>query len=169
MLKHLLLATALLLTSASYAHPDKAHVDIADLWIRSTVEGQMGTGGFMKITAREDLQLVGVTTPISKAAEVHEMRASKTDANVMEMRPIQTLDLQKGKTVELKPGGHHLMLMDLKQPLKNGSTVPLTLHFKDAKGATSKLDVTATVGRTGLPAATGGASQPAMPSSVHKH
>lgn len=160
-----LLAAVMLFANSACAHPDKAHVDIADLWIRPTVEGQMGTGGFMKITAREDLQLVGVSTPITKAAEVHEMRTSKTDASVMEMRAIQSLDLPKGKTVELKPGGHHLMLMDLKQPLKNGNTVPLTLHFKDAKGAASKLDVTATVGRAGLPPATGGASQPAM----HKH
>ena len=149
----------------AHAHPDKAHVDIAELWIRPTVAGQMGTGGFMKLTAKEDLQLVGVSTPLTKAAEVHEMRASKTDSNVMEMRAIQSLALPKGKTVELKPGSHHVMLMDLKQILASGSTVPLTLHFKDAKGKTSKLDVTAAVGRAGLQAPAGVASQPAM----HKH
>jgi periplasmic copper chaperone A len=129
------------------AHSDKAHVDVADLWIRPTVAGQMGTGGFMKITAREDLQLTGISTPLTKAAEVHEMRASKADASVMEMRAVKSIALPKDQTVELKPGGYHLMLMDLKQVLANGGTVPLTLHFKDAKGKASKLDVTAAVGR----------------------
>ena len=151
-------------TAPAQAHADKAHVEVTDLWIRPTVAGQMGTGGFMKITAREDLQLVGISTPITKAAEVHEMRASKADPSVMEMRAIKSIALPKGQTVELKPGGYHLMLMDLKQVLANGSTVPLTLHFKDAKGAASKLDVTAAVGRAGLQAPAGAASQP-----VHKH
>jgi copper(I)-binding protein len=151
--------------SPAHAHSDKAHVDVQDLWIRPTVEGQKGTGGFMKITAREDLQLVGVSTPITKAAEVHEMRPSKADADVMEMRAVAKIDLPKDKTIEFKPGGYHLMLMDLKQVLGSGSTIPLTLHFKDAKGKVSKLDVAAAVGRAGLQAPAGTASQPAM----HKH
>ena len=150
----------------TYAQTGKAHVDVADVWIRPTVAGQMGTGGFMKLTARENLLLVSVSTPITKVAEVHEMRASKADASVMEMRAIQSLALPKGQTVELKPGGYHLMLMDLKQVLANGGTVPLTLHFKDAKGKSSKLDVTAAVGRAGLQAPAGVASQPA---AMHKH
>jgi periplasmic copper chaperone A len=129
------------------AHSDKAHVDIQDLWIRPTVEGQKGTGGFLKITAREDLELVSISTPMTKSAEVHEMRPSKTDANVMEMRQAKAVVLPKGQLVEFKPGGYHLMFMDLKQVLSNGGIVPLTLHFKDAKGKASKLDVTAAVGR----------------------
>jgi periplasmic copper chaperone A len=145
--------------SPAHAHSDKAHVDVADLWIRPTVEGQKGTGGFMKLTARDNLQLVGVSTPLTKAAEVHEMRPSKADTNVMEMREAKTVALPKGQTVEFKPGGYHLMFMDLKQVLSNGGTVPLTLHFKDAKGKTSKLDVTASVGRAGLQ----------TPASIHKH
>jgi periplasmic copper chaperone A len=159
------LITSLLWSGSLYAHPDKAHALVTDLWIRPTVEGQMGTGGFMNITAREDLQLTGVSTPLTKTAEVHEMRASKADANVMEMRAAASIALPKDQRVEFKPGGYHLMFMDLKQVLTNGGTVPLTLHFKDAKGKASKLNVTATVGRAGLPAPAGAASQPAM----HKH
>ena len=147
------------------ARIDKAQVDVQDLWIRPTVEGQKGTGGFMKITAREELQLMRVSTPITKSAEIHEMRTSHTDASVMEMREVKSIALRKGQTVELKPGGYHLRLMDGKQVLNNGSTVPLTLHFKDAKGQISKLDVTAAVGRKNLEAPAGMASKPAM----HKH
>jgi copper(I)-binding protein len=146
----LLCATA---TSSLYAQSKPANVQVADLWIRPTVEGQMGTGGFMTLTAREDMQLTGVSTSLTQAAEIHEMRPSKADMNVMEMRPIKTLKLPKGQAIALKPGGYHLMFMDLKQVLKNGSTVPLTLHFKDAKGQVSKLEITAPVGKpAGKPA-----------------
>jgi copper(I)-binding protein len=155
-------SAALLITSSAFAHADKAHVDVADTWIRPTVAGQMGTGGFMKLTAHEDLQLVGVSTPVAKVAEVHEMRASKADANVMEMRPVKSVALPKGQTVEFKAGGYHLMLMEMKQLLSNGQTVPITLHFKNAKGEASKLDIQAPVGRGALQA-------PIDKASSHKH
>jgi len=69
---------------------------------------------------------------------VHEM---KMEGDVMKMRAVPALDLPAGKAVDLKPGGFHVMLMDLKAPLAKGSTVPLTLVFKDAKGAESKLQL----------------------------
>lgn len=134
------------------AHADKAHVDVADAWIRPTVAGQKGTGGFMKLTAREDLTLTGISTKLTKVAEVHEMRPSKDKPDVLEMRAIPSLALPKGQTVELKPGGHHLMLLDLTQQLQNGESVPVTLHFKNAKGQVSKLDVAVPVGKAGQPA-----------------
>ena len=84
------------------------------------------------------MQLVGVSTPVAGTAEVHEM---KMDGDVMRMRAISKLDLPAGQTVELKPGGYHVMLMDLKQPLAPGSTVPLTLALRDAKGVESKLEL----------------------------
>ena len=107
-------------------------------WVRSSVPGQQATGGFMKITAAEPMQLVGVSTPLAGAAEVHEM---KMEGDVMKMRAMAKLELPAGRTVELKPGGYHLMLQDLKQPLVQGSTVPLTLSFRDAKGVASKLEL----------------------------
>ena len=156
------LSAALVITSSAFAHADKAHVDVEGAWVRPTVAGQMGTGGFMKLTAREDLQLVGVSTPVAKVAEVHEMRASKADANVMEMRPVKSVALPKGQTVELKAGGYHLMLMDMKQLLSNGQAVPMTLHFKNAKGEASKLDIQAQVGQ-------GAVQAPTDKASSHKH
>jgi copper(I)-binding protein len=107
-------------------------------WVRSSVAGQQGTGAFMKLTAPKAIQLVGVSTPVAGVAELHEM---KMDGDVMRMRPVRMLDLPAGRTIELKPGGYHLMLMDLKQPLAVGSTVPLTLHFRDAGGAERQLEL----------------------------
>ena len=111
-------------------------------WVRATVPGQTGTGGFMRLTARQATQLVGVSTPVAGVAGLHEM---KVEGEVMKMRSIPALDLPAGKTVELKPGGHHLMLMDLKQALTQGGSVPLTLLFRNAAGVRSSLDVTVPV------------------------
>ena len=125
--------------SSAFAHADKAHVDVDGAWVRATVAGQSGTGGFMKLKAREDLRLVRVSSPAADVAEIHEMKMGAN--NVMEMRAVSGLDLPKGQTVELKPGSYHLMLMSLKAALPKDSTVPVTLFFKNAKGAESKLDL----------------------------
>lgn len=114
-------------------------IEVRDPWVRAAVPGQMATGAFMKITAREGSRLVSASSPVAGVTEVHEM---KMEGNIMKMRALQAgLELPAGKTVELKPGGYHVMLMDLKGPLAKDSTVPLTLVFKDAKGAESKLEL----------------------------
>ncbi len=141
----LLAAIMTLACSALYAQT----VDVKDAWVRSTVPGQKGTGAFMNITAKDGAKLVGASSPVAGIAEVHEM---KMEGDVMRMRALPVLDLPPGQTVQLKPGGYHLMLMDLKQPLPKDSTVPLTLRFKDAKGAESKLELKLPVS-AGAPAA----------------
>ena len=123
-------------------------------WVRSAVAGQQGTGAFMRITAAHPTTLVGIVTPIAGVAEVHEMRM---DRDVMRMRPVERLELPAGRTIEFKPGGYHLMLMDLKQPLKPGTSIPLTLLFRDAAGAESKLQLQVPVAIT---APTAPAAQP---------
>jgi copper(I)-binding protein len=128
-------------------------------WVRSSVAGQQGTGAFMKLTANETTQLVGVSTPVAGVAEVHEM---KLEGEVMRMRAIRKLDLPAGRTVELKPGGYHVMLLDLKQALTQGSTVPMTLSFRDAKGLESKLELKVPV------AVKPPAGAAAAPMGVHK-
>jgi len=107
-------------------------------WVRSAVPGQHATGAFMKITAPRPMQLVGVSTPVAGVAEVHEM---KMEGDVMKMRAVPALDLPAGRAVELKPGGYHLMLMELKQPLEAGSTVPITLLLRDGAGTESRLEL----------------------------
>lgn len=139
-------------------------VDVKDAWVRAAVPGQSGTGAFMNITAKDGAKLVGVSSPVAGVAEVHEM---KMDNDVMRMRAIPALDLPAGKTVALKPGGYHVMLMELKQALPQGGTVPLTLTLRDAKGQESKVELKLPVA-TSMP----GAGMPAsgMPGAMHpKH
>ena len=138
----LLFALAASVSVLASAQTTNANVEVKDAWVRSTVVGQMGTGAFMKITAKVGTQLVGVSSPVAGVGEVHEM---KMEGDVMKMRALPRLDLPAGKAVELKPGGYHVMLMDLKQPLMKDTKVPLTLTFKDAKGVESKLELSVPV------------------------
>lgn len=117
-------------------------VKIDGAWARATVPGQKGTGAFMSLTAAQNLRLVGVSSPVAGVAELHEMRM---DGDVMRMRAIDALELPAGRKVELRPGGHHLMLMDLKQPLHKDTQVPLTLSLQNAQGQTSQVQVSVPV------------------------
>jgi periplasmic copper chaperone A len=92
----------------------------------------------MTLTAAQSLRLVGVASPVAGVAEIHEM---KMEGDVMRMRAIQALDLPAGQSVALRPGGYHLMLMDLKQALAKDTQVPLTLRFADAQGRTSEMQL----------------------------
>jgi copper(I)-binding protein len=139
--------TAALVLQCATAH---AHlVEVTDAWVRTTVQGQAGTGAFMKLTSKDGARLVGVSTPAAGVAEVHEM---KMEGDIMRMRAVPALDLPAGKTIELKPGSYHLMLMDLKGALPKGSSMPLTLVFKDAKGVESKLQIKVPVAAAAPPA-----------------
>jgi copper(I)-binding protein len=117
-------------------------VDVHNAWVRSTVAGQSGTGAFMSLTASEATRLVGVDSPVAGVAEVHEM---KMEGDVMKMRALPGLDLPAGKTIELKPGSYHLMLMDLKQSLPKDTRVPLVLRFQNAGGVQSRLELSVPV------------------------
>lgn len=136
-----------------------AAVTVDGAWARASVQGQKATGAFMRLTAKEGARLVRAESPAAGLAEVHEM---KMDGDIMKMRVVPALDLPAGKTVELKPGGYHVMLLDLKAPLMKDTSVPLTLVFQDAKGVESTLQLSVPVGT----AAPGGAAVPAM---QHKH
>lgn len=154
---------AALACGSSYAQT----VEVKDAWVRTSVPGQKATGAFMKITAKEGAKLVGGSSPLAGVTEVHEM---KMEGDIMKMRAVQGgLDLPAGKTVELKPGGYHVMLLDLKTALPRDSTVPLTLVFKDARGVESKVELKVPVAAIapGAPAAKGG-DMPAMDHGKHK-
>jgi copper(I)-binding protein len=120
------------------AFPVMAQVTVKDPWVRATVPAQKATGAFMQITSAQDARLVEARSPVAGVVEVHEMVMEK---EVMKMRAIKGLDLPAGKTVELKPGGYHVMLMDLKEQMKEGATVPVTLVIegKDKKRSTVEL------------------------------
>ncbi len=140
------------LVSLSHAQP---FVKVQKAWARATVPGQTASGVFMTLTARETTKLVGVESAAAGVAEIHEM---KVQNGVMTMRGIDSLNLPAGRAVELKPGGFHVMLMDLKAPLAKDATIPLTLNFLDAKGTKIKLDMVVTV-----------ADITATAAPVHKH
>ncbi len=111
------------------ALPALAQVEVTGAWVRPTVEGQMGTGAFMTLRAKEAMRVVGATSAVAGVVEIHEMALQN---NVMRMRAIESLALPAGQAVELKPGGYHVMLMDLQRPLKRGEKVTIELQLETA-------------------------------------
>ena len=123
-------------------------LEITQPWARATAPSAPAGGGFLKITntgATAD-RLVSVSSPVAALTQIHEM---KMDGNVMRMREVEKgLDIPAGGSVTLAPGGLHLMLMDLKGPLKQGTRVPVTLVFEKA----GKIDVELSVEAMGAQA-----------------
>jgi len=117
----LVLATASLLTSAAVAQ-----VTVSDPWIRATVPAQKTAGAFMQLRSPKATRLVEVQSPVAGRAEVHQMAM---DGQTMRMQKVDGIDLPAGQSVNLSSGGYHVMLFDLKQQLKEGEQVPLTLSF----------------------------------------
>jgi copper(I)-binding protein len=130
--------------------PVMAQVTVKDPWVRATVSQQRVTGAFMQITSVQDARLVETKSPVAGVVEVHEMTMDK---DVMKMRALPSgLDLPAGKAVELKPGGYHIMLMDLKQQVKEGDTVLVTLVVEGKDKKRTTLDVRAPVKALATPA-----------------
>ncbi|QWP77851.1 copper chaperone PCu(A)C [Lysobacter sp. K5869] len=126
-----------------------AQVAVDAPWVRATVAQQPATGAFMRLTAARDLRLIGARSPAAEHVEVHEMAMQ---GQTMRMRQVAALDLPKGRAVALAPGGYHLMLIGLKQPLRVGATVALTLVFEDAGGKRSEQEVQAEIRPLATPA-----------------
>jgi len=131
-------STALLLISAAAF----AQISITEPWVRGTVPGMKATGAFMQIASKSDTRLVAAASPAAKVVEVHEM--TMVD-NVMRMREIKAIPVAAGKPVELRPGGFHVMLIDLIKPLEKGATVPITLTFEGRDGKRETVTVKAEV------------------------
>lgn len=139
---HSLMVAGLTLMSA--AHADD--VQVANPWIRATAPGQKVAGGFMDLTASADMRLTSASSPACGRVELHTMRM---DSGVMVMRPVPDIPLPKGQTVSLKPGGLHIMCIDIKKPLKVGERVPFSLLLRTANGQEQKLQVEAEVRAAG--------------------
>ena len=119
-----------------------AQVTVTAPWVRATVPQQQASGAFMTLVSPKGARLVEARSPVAGVVEIHEMTM---DGNVMRMRAITGLDLPAGRTVELKPGGFHVMLMALKQTLNAGDTVPITLVFENADRTRETVEVKAPV------------------------
>ena len=133
-------ALALIVLAAAAAA--QAQTTVKDAWVRGTVAGQKATGMFAQITSASGGKLVSAASPVAGVVEIHEMAM---DGNIRKMRAVTALDLPAGKAVDLKPGGYHVMLMDLKKDLKPGETVPLTLVVESADKKRETLEVKAMV------------------------
>ena len=138
-LKTCIAATLLSLSATAAIASD---LEIKSPWVRGTVAGQKATGAFMELSSPSGAAIVGASSPVAGVTEVHEM---KMDGGVMKMRAVQRLDIAAGKPVSLAPGGYHVMLMDLKQQLKKGDVVPLTLQVENKDKKVETVEVKAGV------------------------
>ena len=111
-------------------------------YTRATPPGARSGGAFFVISNASSTpdKLISVTSPAAGSTEIHQMAM---DGGVMKMRAVSALEVPPGGKLELKPGGYHVMLLDLKQPLKVGDTVPLTLTFQNAGSIAITVDVEA--------------------------
>ncbi|WP_063585308.1 copper chaperone PCu(A)C [Achromobacter ruhlandii] len=134
-----------------------ASLKVEDAWVRATVPSQHATGVFMRLTSPTAARLVGVESDAARHVEVHEMAMQD---NVMKMRQVSAIDLPAGKPVELKPGGYHVMLIDLARQISAGDPVALTLLVQDADGKQRRVPVTAEARPL---------SAAAAPAGEHKH
>jgi hypothetical protein len=134
---------------AGLAH---AQVSVKEPWVRATVAHQKATGAFMQLVAAQDARLIEARSPVAGIVEIHEMAMEK---DVMKMRAVPALELPAGKAVELKPGGYHVMLMDLKGQVKEGEQVPLTLVVETRDGKRQTLEIKAVARALGTGPAAG--------------
>lgn len=123
------------------AAPDAPVVVADQAWVRATVSAT-GTAAYLRLRARAQAAVVEVRSPLAGVAELHEMALV---GGVMRMRAVDRLELRPGEAVTLQPGGLHLMLMDLRRPLKAGESVPLELVIERPDGRRELLKLQATV------------------------
>ncbi len=135
-MKTLLPALALALSAFV---PAMADVVVKNAWAKPTVPGQPVAAAYFEITASKAAHLLKVETPVAGLAEVHEM---KQENGVMKMRQVQGLSLPAGQTVTLKPGGMHVMLMQLQSQLQEGAKWPLIVTTEqDGKRSQVRVDL----------------------------
>ncbi len=145
---------ALTLYLCSSALASAAEVSVTDAWVRATAPGQNSSAAYMQLRSAAGGAVLSVTTPVAASAEIHEMRM---DRDVMRMRPVGKLELPSGKSVLLRPGGLHLMLSDVKRPLRPGDSVPLSLQIRGKDNTVTTVNVNAEVRSFTAPAASHGA------------
>lgn len=119
-----------------------ADLEVTSPWVRGTVAGQKATGAFMELRSAAGTAIVGASSNVAGITEIHEM---KMDGGVMKMKAMPRLELSAGKPLSLAPGGYHVMLMDLKQQLKKGDVVNITLQLEGTGKKTETVDIKAEV------------------------
>ena len=102
-------------------------VKVANAWVRAPAPGQKAVAAYVELTSAHNAALVAAGSPVASGVEMH---SSSVEGGVMRMRAVPRIELPAGQTVKLAPGGLHLMLVDLKKPLRAGDVVPLTLSVQ---------------------------------------
>ena len=133
-MKRWAILVGMLLTQVAVA----ADVKVEQAWMRATAPGQEVAGAYLNITSAVDAKLVGVSSPAAGTVQLHTMSMNQ---GVMEMREMKEIALPKNKTVKLAPGGLHIMLFDLKQTMKPGDVVPMTLDVATSARHHEKIEV----------------------------
>ena len=118
----------LVFTACAKAESD---IIISNAWAKATVPGQQVAAAYMSLRSKEGATLVKAESNLAGTTELHSMTMEN---DVMKMRMLKELPIPAGKTVNLEPGGYHLMLFDLKQPLEAGKNAELKLHFRTNAG-----------------------------------
>ena len=142
--------TVLALALMFFGAATQADVTVKESWVRGTTPAQKVTSAFMEITSSEAAALLSASSPVAGVVEIHTM---KMEDGVMKMRAIPKLDLPAGKSVKLTPSGNHIMLMDLKQQMKKGDVVPITLKIEGKDKKVQMLEIKAEVRDLAAPAA----------------
>ena len=136
-MRHLVFGTVLFATS-SIALAQQGGIQIENAWSRAAMMGRIGVVYLTITDTGAPDKLVAVASPVATKADLHE---SFTDNGVAKMRDVATMPVQPGKSVTLAPGGYHIMLTGLKQPLQQGDTFPLMLSFEKAGQVTATVTV----------------------------
>jgi copper(I)-binding protein len=141
-----LLAGALLALAATIAHGHEYQaggLTIGHPHARPTAPAQPTGGGYMKLVNNGPAdRLLAASAPVATSVQLHSMQM---EGDVMRMREVDAIDLPAGKTVELKPGGLHLMFIGLKAPFVPGQKIPLKLRFEKAGEVSVEMTVDAAV------------------------
>jgi copper(I)-binding protein len=134
---------ALLVSGAAFADDFQVKsLRVSNPFARATPPGARVAGAFMTLRNLGTVadRLVSASSPVAGLVEIHEMAM---DGGMMKMRAVKGIDLRPGATVELQPGGYHVMLEDLKQPLKQGELIPVQLTFEKSGVVEIKVKVEA--------------------------
>src|SRR5215831_4060911 len=135
-MRYLAFAAGFVIASTALAQPGQLEVNNA--WARATA-GKADTGAaYVAIQSPTADRLVSLSSPVAKKSELHTM---SMQGMVMKMRPLSELNIPAGRSVTLKPGGEHIMLLGLNQPLREGQPFPLTLNFEKAGPHTVNVNV----------------------------
>ncbi|WP_114373648.1 copper chaperone PCu(A)C [Elioraea thermophila] len=139
--RRFLLATVAALALVPLAEAAQDKVEIVEPWARASLSGR-NSAAYMTIHnhGTEKDELIAASSPVARVVELH---THIMDGGVMRMRPVNAIEVNVGEPAVLRPGGLHVMLIDLTRDLKAGEKIPLTLRFRNAGERTIEVPVLA--------------------------